>query len=63
MAPVHSHQVARLEVRKALVGAHLRMRPLVGRHIGPPQREKIYYLYERNLVSHHCAYGSVHGGF
>ena len=46
-----SYQVALIEVRKAIVGAHLRVRPLVGGHIGPPQREKTYYLYERNFVS------------
>jgi len=44
-----SYQVALIEVRKAIVGAHLRVRPPVGGHIGPPlQKKKINYLYERN---------------
>jgi hypothetical protein len=45
------YQVALKEVRKAIGGAPLRMRPPVGGHIGPPlQKKKICYLYERNLV-------------
>jgi hypothetical protein len=45
------YQVALIEVRKAIVGAHLRVRPPMGGHIGPPlQQKKINYLYERNLV-------------
>jgi hypothetical protein len=45
------YQVALIEVRKAVVGAHLSVRPLVGGHMGSPlQKKEIYYLYERNLV-------------
>jgi len=45
------YQVVLIEVRKAIVGAPLRVRPLVGGHIGPPlQKKKIDYSYERNLV-------------
>jgi len=46
------YQVALIEVRKAVVGAHLRVRPLVGGHMGPPlHKKKVNYLYDRNLVS------------
>jgi hypothetical protein len=37
--------------KKSYCRAHLRVRPPVGGHIGPPlQKKKICYLYERNLV-------------
>jgi hypothetical protein len=50
---IQPNTFVRKEVRKAVVGAHLRVRPLVGGHLGPPL-QKITVCLRRYMKPKCC---------